>query len=126
MLLERRFNDELPESELTGMERAYKAFGLVPASMDLRKFMLELLTEQVAGYYDPKAKTLYVVEGGDEAVTGIAFGPVSFHHVRRIGLRVVQAVGPEILVVAGDGRPVMREDQPDSPTPHQVGIREVL
>jgi hypothetical protein len=31
--------------------------------MDIRRFMLDLLTEQVAGYYDPKAKTLYVVEG---------------------------------------------------------------
>ena len=79
MFLERRFNDELPESELTGMERAYKAFGLVPASLNLRKFMLELLTEQVAGYYDPKAKTLYVVEGGDEAVTGITISHELVH-----------------------------------------------
>ena len=79
MFLERRFNEELPESELTGMERAYKAFGLSPASMDLRKFMLELLTEQVAGYYDPKAKTLYVVEGGDEAVTGITISHELVH-----------------------------------------------
>jgi hypothetical protein len=69
--LERRFHEELPDSEVTGMERSYKAFGLIPASMDLRRFLLDLLTEQVAGYYDPKAKTLYVVEGGDETVTGI-------------------------------------------------------
>jgi len=69
--LERNFNEELPESELSGMERSYKAFGLIPAGMDLRRFMLDLLTEQVAGYYDPKAKTLYVVEGGDEEITSI-------------------------------------------------------
>lgn len=77
--LERRFNEELPESELTGMERAYKALGLIPRSMDLRRFMLDLLTEQVAGYYDPKAKTLYVVEGGDEAVTGITIAHELVH-----------------------------------------------
>ena len=77
--LERRFNEELPESELSGQERSYKAFGLVPASMDLRRFMLDLLTEQVAGYYDPKAKTLYVVEGGDEAVTGITISHELVH-----------------------------------------------
>jgi hypothetical protein len=77
--LERRFHEELPDSELTGMERAYKAFGLVPASMDIRRFMLDLLTEQVAGYYDPKAKTLYVVEGDDEAVAGITLAHELVH-----------------------------------------------
>ncbi len=77
--LERRFNDELPASELSGMERAYKRFALIPASMDLRGFMLELLTEQVAGYYDPRAKTLYVVQGGDEQVTGITIAHELVH-----------------------------------------------
>lgn len=64
--LEQRFNEELPAAEISGMERTYKRLGLLPESMDLRQFLLDLLTEQVAGYYDPKAKTLYVVEGGDD------------------------------------------------------------
>jgi hypothetical protein len=41
--------------------------------------MLDLLTEQVAGYYDPKAKTLYVVEGGDEAMTNITISHELVH-----------------------------------------------
>ena len=77
--LERKFSEDLPASELSGMERSYKAFGLLPASMDLRGFMLDLLTEQVAGYYDPKAKTLYVVEGDDEAVTNITISHELVH-----------------------------------------------
>ena len=77
--LERRFHEDLPDAELLGMERSYKAFGLIPASMDVRRFMLDLLTEQVAGYYDPKAKTLYVVEGGDEAVTGVTLSHELVH-----------------------------------------------
>ena len=77
--LERRFHQELPESELTGMERSYKAFGLIPSGMDLRRFMLDLLTEQVAGYYDPKDKTLYVVEGGDQDITGITISHELVH-----------------------------------------------
>jgi hypothetical protein len=79
VFLERRFNEELPASELSGQERSYKAFGLIPNGMDLRRFMLDLLTEQVAGYYDPKAKTLYVVEGGDEAVTGVTISHELVH-----------------------------------------------
>ena len=77
--LERRFNDDMPAAELSGMERTYKHFGLIPQSMDLRRFMLDLLTEQVAGYYDPAAKTLYVVEGGDEAVAGITISHELVH-----------------------------------------------
>ena len=77
--LTRRFNDDMPAADLSGMERAYKQFGLIPRSMDLRQFMLDLLTEQVAGYYDPTAKTLYVVEGDDEAVAGITIAHELVH-----------------------------------------------
>jgi hypothetical protein len=77
--LERRFNEELPASELSGMERSYKAFRLIPSGMDIRRFMLDLLTEQVAGYYDPKAKTMYVVEGGDEAMTNVTISHELVH-----------------------------------------------
>jgi hypothetical protein len=59
--LEKKFNEDLPALELAGAERAYKLFGLLPDTLNLRKFMLSLLTEQVAGYYDPDTKVLYVV-----------------------------------------------------------------
>jgi hypothetical protein len=39
--------------------------------MNLRAFFLRVLTEQVVGYYDPAAKTLYVVNGADEQTVGI-------------------------------------------------------
>ena len=77
--LEQRFNDELPADELHGMERAYKRFGLLPDTLDLSKFMLDLLTEQVAGYYDPKAKVLYVVDGSDSQVVDITISHELVH-----------------------------------------------
>ncbi len=70
--LEKKFDEDLPALELAGAERTYKLFGLIPDTLDLRKFMLGLLTEQVVGYYDPATKVLYVVgtEGtGPGAVT---------------------------------------------------------
>ena len=51
---------------MVGEETAYKLFGMLPDSMDLRKFLLAVLNEQVVGYYDPATKVLYVVEGADE------------------------------------------------------------
>ncbi|MGH7654717.1 MAG: hypothetical protein ACREN6_08645 [Gemmatimonadaceae bacterium] len=70
--LEKKFDEDLPALELAGAEQSYKLLGLIPDTLNLRKFMLRLLTEQVAGYYDPETKVLYVVgtEGtGPGAVT---------------------------------------------------------
>lgn len=41
----------------------WKRLGVVPDSVDVIGLLTRLLTEQVVGYYDPKSKTLYVVEG---------------------------------------------------------------
>jgi hypothetical protein len=60
--LERRFREDLPDEEIEGTRAAYQRLGLIPDTLDLRAFMLDLLEEQVVGYYDPEAKTLYVVQ----------------------------------------------------------------
>lgn len=69
--LERRFAEDMPDEEITGSERSYKRFGLLPDTLDLRKFMLALLTEQVAGYYDPSTKVLYIVQGASDEMVGV-------------------------------------------------------
>ncbi len=69
--VEEQFNDERASRELAGAEAVYRRFGLLPDTMDLRAFMLDLLTEQVAGYYDPETKVLYVVEGAEPEIARI-------------------------------------------------------
>jgi hypothetical protein len=69
--LVKKFDETSPASELAGEETAYKLLGLLPDTLDLRKFFLAVLTEQVIGYYDPAAKILYVVKGADEKTVGI-------------------------------------------------------
>lgn len=41
----------------------WKRLGVVPDSVDVIALLTRLLTEQVVGFYDPKTKTLYVVDG---------------------------------------------------------------
>ncbi len=41
----------------------WKRIGVVPDTTDVVALLTRLLTEQVVGYYDPKSKTLFVVEG---------------------------------------------------------------
>jgi hypothetical protein len=43
-------------------ERSAEAFGLLPKGFDLDSLMVDLLTEQIAGLYDPKTHEFYVAD----------------------------------------------------------------
>lgn len=62
-----KLDEELPAAKLEGLETAYRLFGMLPDTLDLRPLLLELYTEQVAGYYDPDSATLFGVVGADPA-----------------------------------------------------------
>jgi hypothetical protein len=66
--LSRKLAEDLPPSEMAAVQRTYRAFGVVPESLDLRRLMLDLYSEQVAGYYDPDSSALFVVRGADPLV----------------------------------------------------------
>jgi len=57
-----KLDTELPPPRLDGMAAAYRLFGMLPDSVDLRSLLLALYTEQVIGYYDPDSAALYVVQ----------------------------------------------------------------
>jgi hypothetical protein len=42
--------------------KSAEVFGLLPKNFDLDSFMVELLTEQIAGLYDPKAHEFYIAD----------------------------------------------------------------
>ena len=61
-----KFDEDLPPAELAGAEAAYKLFGLIADSLDLRRTMIALLTEQVAGFYDPDSNALFITNDQSE------------------------------------------------------------
>jgi hypothetical protein len=63
--LVRKLDQELPTPKMQGLETAYRLFGMLPDTLDLRGLLLDLYTEQVAGYYDPDSATLFGVAGAD-------------------------------------------------------------
>ena len=65
--LVRKLDEELPPARLSGIETAYRLFGLLPDTLGLRGLLLDLYTEQVAGYYDPDSATLFGVAGADRS-----------------------------------------------------------
>ncbi|MDH4351315.1 MAG: hypothetical protein OEW56_09230, partial [Gemmatimonadota bacterium] len=62
-----RLDEEYPAETMADIATAYRLFGLIPDTLDLRAVLLAVLAEQVVGYYDPDSVTLYVVEGADPA-----------------------------------------------------------
>ncbi len=57
-----RISKEYPREEIEREERLLERLGLIPEDLDLYEFMLALLTEQLAGYYDPYAETFYIAD----------------------------------------------------------------
>lgn len=55
-------NEDKNPAERYAGQRSAEAFGLLPKGFDLDAFMVDLLTEQVAGLYDPKAHEFYVAD----------------------------------------------------------------
>jgi hypothetical protein len=52
----KNLDEESTPAEMHAREVSLKKFGLVPLDFQYRPFLIRLLTEQVAGYYDPKAQ----------------------------------------------------------------------
>jgi hypothetical protein len=55
-------NEDKEPAERYASARSAEAFGLLPRGFDIDSFMIDLLTEQIAGLYDPKAHEFYIAD----------------------------------------------------------------
>ena len=65
--LEKSMAEDKDAKRLRRSELVLKKFGLLPPDFDLSKFLVALLREQIAGYYDPKKKTVNLLDWVDVA-----------------------------------------------------------
>ena len=68
------FDEDNPADYVAGNDRLLKALGLIDEDQSLRELYLDLIDSQVAGFYRPDEKTLYVVSrsgavGGADKIT---------------------------------------------------------
>lgn len=61
-MLIKNLNDDMTGAEMHATEVSLRKFGLAPADFEYRPFIIKLLTEQVAGYYDPKAQEFHLAD----------------------------------------------------------------
>lgn len=69
--LVKQFETTESQQQLAGEEAADKVLGLIPDTMQLKPYLIDLLTEQVIGYYDPATKVLYVNRDAPQDVAGV-------------------------------------------------------
>jgi hypothetical protein len=60
--IEQRMKDDPDTERIDRASATLEKLGLLPRNFDLRKFLLGVMREQVAGFYDPKTKTVYLLD----------------------------------------------------------------
>ncbi len=63
-----KLRQEFPAERQEGVEAVYTLLGLLPDSLNLKDLLLDLYSEQVAGFYDPATRTLYGVRGAEPSM----------------------------------------------------------
>jgi hypothetical protein len=61
-MLIRNLNEQVTPAEMHAAELSLRKFGLAPNDFQYRPFIIKLLTEQVAGYYDPKVHKFHLAD----------------------------------------------------------------
>ncbi len=60
--LRKKFDEDKDTKRMERSELVLKKFGLIDRDFHLRPFLLSLLTEQIAGFYDDKTKTMNLLD----------------------------------------------------------------
>lgn len=58
----KNLDDDMTPAQLHAAEVAFRKLGLAPIDFQYRSLMIRLLTEQVAGYYDPKTQQFHLAD----------------------------------------------------------------
>nr|MDQ2938385.1 hypothetical protein [Acidobacteriota bacterium] len=61
-MLVKNLDEQTTPAEMHASELSLRKFGVVPSNFQYRPFIIKLLTEQVAGYYDPKAREFHLAD----------------------------------------------------------------
>jgi len=102
---------EMPPERFLQLTRAYTLLGLLPDSLDLRAVMEDMLSQQIAGYYDPDSATFYGVVGADQAMQRLTIAHELVHALQEFlgSLAPIQAHAVVILDEAQHVQPDVLE-----------------
>lgn len=93
-VLIQRLAEELSDEEVENEAKVFKKLELLPADLDYRQTLLDVLTEQIAGFYDQRAKELYVMEGIPLDLQRPAMAHEIFHAIQDQHFNIQRMVEP--------------------------------
>lgn len=67
----RIFEEELGGGKLELTQAFLRLIGLIPRDCDMRKTMMDVLLNQIGGFYDPQTKAFYMLQR-----SGVSYGPL--------------------------------------------------
>jgi hypothetical protein len=114
--IQKHMSEDEDAQRLRRSELVLKKFGLLPRDFDLQTFLLAMLREQVAGYYDPKTKMVNLLDWVDPEQQK----PVMAHELTHA--LQDQSFGLEKWMRAGSGDLVQ---SPNEPTPKDIENDEI-
>jgi hypothetical protein len=114
-----RIRTEYSAAHLAAEELALERFALIPAAVEHQRLVVDLLTEHVAGFYDPGEATLFITGGARPPPSDALLAHEIVHalqdqHVRLRSFMKVRADNADLAVarqalVEGDGTALMIE-----------------
>ncbi|MBI1902800.1 MAG: hypothetical protein HYS13_17010 [Planctomycetia bacterium] len=63
--------EDYTEEELHFISQTLLAFGLAPKNFDLKKTIIDMHTEEVAGFYDPRKKDMVLIKEAEQKKAGL-------------------------------------------------------
>ena len=90
----KKVREELSDAQLEAESNVFKRLGLIPQDLDYKKMLIDVLTEQVAGFYDPDQKELYVMTGVPLELQKPAMAHELFHAIQDQHFNLTELQGP--------------------------------
>ena len=115
--LREKFNEDKSTKRLERSEVVLKKFGLLDRGFQLQPFMISLLTEQVAGFYDNKTKTVNLLDwvDPDEQKPVLAHELTHALQDQKVGLEKWAQVGSDDIAKNGqEDNEHIRTDEGDT------------
>ncbi len=81
-MLVHHFEEEISAEEFEAEARVFRLMGLFDEDFDYRELMLDLYTEQIAGFYDQSQGELYIMRGLPEPLQKLTMAHEIFHAIQ--------------------------------------------
>lgn len=81
-VLIQKLAEEVSDADVEAEAAVFKRLGVIPQDLDYKKILLDVLTEQIAGFYDQKAKELYIMQGIPLSLQRPAMAHELFHAIQ--------------------------------------------